>query len=437
MEFPIEMGKNDEGMQTTRIVTDVINNCNLGCHYCHPKMGGWGGEMISATQVGDILQAAEDKSLLEVTLTGGEITIHPEFSQIMEETHRLGKTALSMVTNATKITPQIVTEIANSRVDRVCVSVDGPDAESHNSRRGRNFDTVMSGLRDLQDTGKSITVISVVHKQNHKKLPLLTQMLASEGLADQHHLCAACYSGSAKRIYDRFALSEDDFHSVQESVDDEYEDLKAQNFHVTFNSYWPAMGLRGNSAEARTMTLVQFSEQIKNIYGITRPDGDVRLTVASWGRETIGNAVIGNLHNEPATVLLSRMDETYRSGQLRQIPREIEAGHKFHVGPYNANFQTTNKILEDEEATQDEALRWEPVHTLAETDLLQNPLDEKFLDTLAAELVENPTRTRIVRHASGVDVVFNRETCHMTVLRPSETETLRTYFERQVDLTTT
>lgn len=37
-------------------------------------MGGWGGETLSAEQIGGIFQAAEDRSILEVTLTGGEIT---------------------------------------------------------------------------------------------------------------------------------------------------------------------------------------------------------------------------------------------------------------------------------------------------------------------------------------------------------------------------
>lgn len=203
MELPIETGIHEEGIQTTRVVTDVINNCNLGCHYCHPNMDGWGGETLPAEQIGDIFQAAEDQSMLEVTLTGGEITMHPEFTQIMEATHMLDRTAVSFVTNATRITPQIVREIGNSNVDRVCVSVDGPDAESHNSRRGRNFETVMDGLRDLQETGKPITVISVVHKQNYQKMMELSEMLASQGLADQHHMCAASYSGAAKRVYHR------------------------------------------------------------------------------------------------------------------------------------------------------------------------------------------------------------------------------------------
>jgi hypothetical protein len=31
MELPIETGSHEEGLQNTRVVADVINNCNLGC----------------------------------------------------------------------------------------------------------------------------------------------------------------------------------------------------------------------------------------------------------------------------------------------------------------------------------------------------------------------------------------------------------------------
>lgn len=429
MELPIETGIHEEGIQTTRVVTDVINNCNLGCHYCHPNMDGWGGETLPAEQIGDIFQAAEDQSMLEVTLTGGEITMHPEFTQIMEATHMLDRTAVSFVTNATRITPQIVREIGNSNVDRVCVSVDGPDAESHNSRRGRNFETVMDGLRDLQETGKPITVISVVHKQNYQKMMELSEMLASQGLADQHHMCAASYSGAAKRVYHRFAFDEPEFHALQEMIDREFGDFKERGFHVTFNSYWPATGQRGEGTDPRTMTLIQFNEQVKDIYAIVRPNGDVRLAAASWGRETVGNAVVGNLSEENASILFERVDDIYRSGRVRQLPREVEAGHKFLIGPHAIGRTATNELLADKSHRIEEMDLSVPIRPLSELDLLNNPLSEEHLTAFVCQMASEPQRWRLVHHATGVDLLFDRHTSHTTVLKPEETAALNRLYD--------
>ncbi len=427
MELPLETDAHQqESLQTIRVVADVIDDCNLGCHYCHPMMGGWSGNMLSAEQVGEVLQATEDQSMLEVTLTGGEITMHPEFSQIMEETHRLGQTALSIVTNATNITPKIVNEIGESNIDRVCVSLDGPDAASHNSRRGRNFDRVMTGLRALQGAGKPITIISVAHKENYRQLTQLSAMLAEERLAEQHHLCAASYSGAAKRTYPRFAFEEAEFQEMQDMVDEVYPSLLAQGFYLTFNSYWPATGQRGAPGLPRTLTTVNVAEQVKDTYALVRSNGDVRLTVASWGRETVGNAVVGNLNEENAHTLLEKVDDAYRSGECRQLPRDVEAGHKFLIGSYHVGRTATNDILQNPQASADASLQWEAIRPLARIDLLDNPLPEDYLPMLAQQLASSESkRWRIVRHASGVDIVFDRNKAQVTLLKPDETARLR------------
>ncbi len=95
-----------------------------------------------------ILQKREE--FFEITLTGGEITLHPQFLQILEATHILDRTTSTFVTNATRITPELARDIGISNVGRVCVSLDGPDAQTHNSRRGNNFeksDTWSQGLK--------------------------------------------------------------------------------------------------------------------------------------------------------------------------------------------------------------------------------------------------------------------------------------------------
>lgn len=422
MEIPIETGRYGDGIQTTRIVADVINNCNLACHYCHPNFDGWTGEILSAEQVGELFTAAEKLPVLELTLTGGEITLHPEFSAIMEATHRLDKTAVSFVTNATRITPKIVEEIKDSRVDRVCVSVDGPDEKSHGSRRGNNFEVVMRGLEDLQATGKPITVISVAHKKNLEQLTDLSYMLAERELADQHHICAASYSGSAKKIYNKFAFDEEDFKKLQKTIDSESLELRRRGIFVTFNSYWPATGERAPSSDPRTMTLIQFNEQVKDIYMIVRPNGDVRLAAASWGRETVGNAVVGNLSEDDAFNILETADDIYRSGRVRQLPREIEAAHKFMIGPHVIGRVATNELLEDKSTTIEKMEISVPVRPLSDIDLLDNCLDAKQLGYFSSQIQADPGRWRIARHVTGVDLLFDRNTSHTTVLKPEETE---------------
>lgn len=429
----LEIEKPSQGIQTIRVVADVIDNCNLSCHYCHPNFG-WSGKFLSSGIIEEIFKTSENRGIFEVTLTGGEITLHPEFTQILEATHILDRTTSTFITNATRITPELAREVENSNIGRVCVSVDGPDPQTHNSRRGNNFVEVMVGLRNLREfaTSKPITVISVAHQKNWLKIIELSYLLAKEKLADQHHICAPSYSGRAKSSYDDIGLSESQFYELQSIIDNNAEDLKNAGLFVTFNSFWPAIGKRGKSHSPRTMTLVQFTEQVKDIYIIIRPNGDVRLTLAAWGRETVGNAVVGNLCNEEAEWLFRKVDEIYRSGRVKQLPREVEAGHKFHVGTYRANYATTDKIINQESDGEQSELEWIAIRKLSEIDLLDNTLSDEHLKALATEIVLEPKRWRIVHHASGVDLVFDKKTSHTTVLRPEETSKLLIECEKLV-----
>jgi len=431
MELLPETTGHEDGVQNISVVTDVINDCNLHCQYCHPlSTGKWGGEMLTADQIHDVLSTSEDMGELEVVLSGGEITMHPEFNRIMDSTRALGNTAVTIITNATRIDQNIVDRISESGVDRICVSVDGPTADMHNSRRGHNFDQVMEGLHALKDTGRPVTVISVLDRRTYPRILELTELLADQGLANQHHMCAPTYSGSAKRTYDRYALHEGDYYEVQSSIDAAYADLQRRGMYVTFNSFWPVTGEHGASDAPRTLTLGQLRERVKDLYTIIRPNGDVRTTAAGWGRETVGNAVVGNLNDEPASDLLKRVDDAYRSGSVLQMPREVEAGHKFQVGPYAGKLMT-NALIADKSAPLEESSL--PVDTkhispLPQMDLLKNALPDDDISNLAQEVASDPQRWRLLRHRTGIDLLFDRQTSQTTLLKPDETTKLQTIY---------
>jgi MoaA/NifB/PqqE/SkfB family radical SAM enzyme len=427
MEFQeLPLSLDEYSVQTLSIVADVINNCNHACTYCHPMENGkWGGEMLSAGQVGDVLRASDEVGALELLLTGGEIAMHPEFEAIMDQTRYLKRTAVAMVTNATLISPDAVRAIHGSGITRICVSLDGPDAAMHDSRRGYGkFTKALQGLRELQEAGKPVTVISVLDRRTYPRILELSWMLAGQGLADQHHMCAPSYSGSARRSYEEYALALPDYHEVQALVDGSYQGLLDAGLYVTFNSFWPATGKRGASERPRTLTLSQARERTKDLYAIVRSNGDVRTTAAAWGRETVGDAVVGNLGDEPASTLLRRADAAYRTGRIRQLPREVEAGSKFQVGRY-AGTAAADALIAMRSAPFEEldlTVPTQPVRPLNELDLLANPLGE--MANLAWQIAAAPERWRMVSHASGVDLAFNRATSDVTLLKPGEADAL-------------
>lgn len=418
-ELPqLEEGDHGGGLRVLRVVVDAIQECNLRCLYCHPGKV-WIQQRLAAERIAAVFEAVERHGCLEVVLTGGEITLHPELAQILAATHLLRRTGSTLITNATRITPEIVAAMAAGNLTRICVSVDGIDNQTHGSARGKNLARVLEGLRRLQQAGREITVISVVHQGNFRRIGELSLMLADQGLASQHHLCAPSFSGLAREHYPALKLGWDDFFAVQATVDQLHAELAAKGLYVTFNSFWPATGrrpLRVNGG--RTMTLQQLSEQVKDSLVNVRPNGEFRLNAATWGREMVGNAVIGSVHQDDPSVLLEEAERRLGDGSVGQLPREVEALHKFQVGP-GADERVTNALL-DGGAPPHSVIRLVPIRPLSRHWLFDNLLEAAELAALAARVRRSPAGFRVVRHATGVVLVFDRRRSRLSLLTADE-----------------
>lgn len=414
-----------DGLQVLRIVVDVVTQCNLRCLYCHPG-GVWQERSLDIAKIRDVFEAVEVYGLLELVVSGGEFTMHPQLSDILQATHVLKRPTVTVITNGTRINDEIVEQIAASNVTRIAVSIDGVDNETHGSARGKNLKDVMRGLRALQGLGREITVISVAHQHNYHGLPQLTRALAAEGLASQHHYCAPSYSGNARQHYEQLRLDPDDFDRIQGEVEKLDAELGPMGFQVAFNSYWPATGRRGAvTGSRRTMTLQHISEQVKDSLMHVRPDGSVRVTSASWGRETVGNASVGNLDDSSAQALLLKCDLIYRSGEGGQLPREVEAQHKFQVGSGTGPLhERVTAALIDSEARPATLVDFVPVRRLDEHDVARVPFAVAERRSILLGVGTDPGAHRVVRHASGLVLVYNRKRALVTVLHQAEWDDL-------------
>lgn len=398
-----------------RLVIDAVNECNLRCLYCHPGEV-WRRQQLSIDRIRQAFSAAEAAGLLEVVLTGGEITLHRDLTAILDGTHMLRRTASTLITNATRLTPAMVGELATSNLTRVCTSVDGVTNELHGAARGKNLPRVLDGLDRLNETGKPITVITVVHRRNWERALELTEFLTERRLAAQHHLCAPSYSGQAREHYPQLALREHEFHTVQRLVDRHHREFLTRGMYLTFNSRWPATGQRTLTVNpGRTITLQQLSEQVKDTLCNIRPNGEFRLQAATWGREMVGNAVLGSLLREPVSGLLCSAEFELAAGHARQLPRVVEARHKFQLGG-GADRQVTEQLIDPagQSAAEVDTI---PIASVDEHWLMDNPADPP---AVAAQLRAWPGALRVAQHPTGTVLVFDRARSLITLLRLDE-----------------
>jgi len=137
------------------------SRCNLECTHCYVESGPRANKHpilqfnTFKTYLDEALACNYNK--LDIYFTGGEPFINPDLIRILEEALKYGDT--TVLTNATRITDLVAKQLAeiqkysnNKLFFRV--SLDGPDAESNDTIRGKYaFKSASSGLKNLVNQG--------------------------------------------------------------------------------------------------------------------------------------------------------------------------------------------------------------------------------------------------------------------------------------------
>ena len=115
----------------------------------------------------------------------GEPLMRPDVFELAAEAKRVGlPTALA--TNGTMVDNALARRIVSAGFQRVSISFDGPDAETHDQFRGAGaFAKSIVGFRALRNAGMSMQINTTIAKHNYRKLDetyRLAQELDAEAL---------------------------------------------------------------------------------------------------------------------------------------------------------------------------------------------------------------------------------------------------------------
>ena len=150
------------------MVLEVAQDCNLRCRYCYAEGGSYGREVklldpaLARKAVRLLVEDSCDQENVTLILFGGEPLLNMEaVKAAVEEVEMLTagtdkKVFVSLTTNGTLLTPEIVAFIRRYRI-AVSVSMDGP-ADLHDSNRAGpggegSYARIVSQLSALLDAG--------------------------------------------------------------------------------------------------------------------------------------------------------------------------------------------------------------------------------------------------------------------------------------------
>lgn len=170
----------------------ITAKCNLKCQFCdYWRMRE--PDELSTSEVRTLLDQLVDAGCGKVHFSGGEATLRKDLFDLL--TYSAGRgMKTNMTTNGTTLTPERAARIVDTGVHSVSLSLDGPDARSHDALRGvpGAFARTVKGIRMLararQQAGSKLKLRlnTVLTRHNFRRLPEMIELAAELGMVEVH-----------------------------------------------------------------------------------------------------------------------------------------------------------------------------------------------------------------------------------------------------------
>lgn len=183
------------------IAWEVTRSCNLNCVHCRAAShrGPYSGELSSEKCLSLIDEIAAVSSPV-IILTGGEPLLRPDIFDLASYGTKKGL-RMVMATNGTLVDQSTARKMVTSGIQRVSISIDGPDAESHDTFRGEPgaFAGAMRGIDAMKSVGMEFQINTTITTANLHEIKNIHDLALKIGAAS-HHIFLLVPTGRGKDL---------------------------------------------------------------------------------------------------------------------------------------------------------------------------------------------------------------------------------------------
>ena len=150
------------------IAWEVTRSCNLACRHCraeaHPEP--YPGE-LSTQEAKTLIDQFPQTGNPIIIFTGGEPLLRHDIFELTAYAHNQGLRCV-MAPNGTLLSLEKAHQMRETGIERASISLDGPDAESHNLFRGvpGAFEASLQGIENLKKAGVPFQINTTVTQNN-------------------------------------------------------------------------------------------------------------------------------------------------------------------------------------------------------------------------------------------------------------------------------
>lgn len=152
----------------------VTDHCNLACKYCYAMP--FSGRRMDSERVLELVDEFIEIGVFDITLAGGEPTLHPEIATIAGKAIAAGM-RVGLLTNAVALSDKLLSTL-DTNTDKsnfiVQVSIDSFQLETNDTTRGKT-ERVLRNIDRLIETNIDLQLACVVSKNNIDTAHLLIE----------------------------------------------------------------------------------------------------------------------------------------------------------------------------------------------------------------------------------------------------------------------
>ena len=200
-----ETGKKRILPHTLRMVAwEVTRSCNLACVHCRASAVCEPYEReLDTEKCKRILDEIATVGKPVIILTGGEPLLRKDIYEIAAYGDQKGL-RMVLATNGTLVTETVAENLIKAGIRRVSVSIDGPEAGSHDAFRRvpGAFAGAMTGIAAMKRAGLEFQINTTITKANIAQIREIHDLAHDLGAA-AHHIFLLVPTGRAKEMVDQ------------------------------------------------------------------------------------------------------------------------------------------------------------------------------------------------------------------------------------------
>jgi len=206
---------------------ETTTACNLKCIHCRAcPVEQRSPDDLTTEEGRRLIEQIASFSKPVLVLSGGEPLVRPDIFEFAAHASSLGL-RVALATNGTLVTPEVARKAMDAGVQRVSISIDGPDASLHDSFRRVPgcFEAAWRGAETFKAAGMPFQINTTVTRHNIASLPEILDLAVERGAAALH-LFLLVPAGCGKEIADEEMIAPDEYERVLHWLYDRSKDSK-------------------------------------------------------------------------------------------------------------------------------------------------------------------------------------------------------------------